>query len=116
MKTKIAYEKQTIERMLLVYCRLKHNRKGKSPLCENCKSLKEYAHARLTNCMFGEEKPACRKCPVHCYKPDMKKEIKEVMQYAGPRMLFFYPKDFVIHFVELFTQKKVERKQKKQSQ
>jgi len=115
MTPRIDYEKQTIERMLLVYCRLKHNRKHHESLCDYCEKLKKYAHARLTNCMFGEEKPACKKCPVHCYKPDMRSEMREVMKFAGPRMLFYYPKDFAIHIIDAYTRKKVERKQKKQS-
>ena len=36
-------------------------------------------------------KPKCSKCPVHCYKPDMREKIKAVMRYAGPRMIYRYP-------------------------
>ena len=46
---------------------------------------------RLSRCPFGENKTTCRLCPVHCYKPEMKKRMQEVMRYAGPRMLLYHP-------------------------
>ncbi len=33
------------------------------------------------------EKPVCAKCPVHCYQPRYRQQVREVMRYAGPRML-----------------------------
>ncbi|MFS8651978.1 MAG: nitrous oxide-stimulated promoter family protein [Caldibacillus sp.] len=30
--------------------------------------MKKYAWVRLSVCRFGEEKPACSNCSVHCYK------------------------------------------------
>lgn len=35
-------------------------------------------------------KPA-RLCPVHCYKRDMRERMRQVMRYAGPRMLWVHP-------------------------
>ena len=32
-------------------------------------ALNAYADKRLDKCVFGEEKPACKQCPVHCYQP-----------------------------------------------
>jgi len=98
MSSNILYEKQTIERMLQLYCRLKHN--SLNELCSECNELKNYAHARLDKCKFGEKKPACRNCPVHCYKSDKRKAMKNVMRFTGPRMLLYYPKDFFIHLLK----------------
>lgn len=39
--------------------------------------------------MYG--KNTCRLCPIHCYKPAMKERMREVMRYAGPRMLLYHP-------------------------
>lgn len=89
-------EKKVVDKMITIYCRANH--KLASGLCEECTVLKNYAMKRLENCPFGEDKPTCESCPVHCYKSDMRLKIKEVMRFAGPRMLFRYPIDAVRHF------------------
>jgi len=94
--TQIEYEQHIVYRMLLVFCR-KHHDSDKNLLCKNCTQLNNYAQLRLENCKFGNDKPACKKCPVHCYKPVMREQIREVMRYSGPRMAFYYPIDAVKH-------------------
>lgn len=61
------------------------------PLCPQCQALLDYAHRRLEHCKFGEDKPSCTRCPVHCYKPAMREQIRQVMRYSGPRMLLHDP-------------------------
>lgn len=61
------------------------------PLCPQCQALLDYAHQRLERCRFGEDKPSCTRCPVHCYKPAMREQIRQVMRYSGPRMLLHDP-------------------------
>lgn len=60
-------------------------------LCPQCQALLDYAHKRLEHCKFGEDKPSCARCPVHCYKPAMREQIRQVMRYSGPRMLLHNP-------------------------
>ena len=60
-------------------------------LCPQCQALLDYAHQRLEHCRFGEDKPSCTRCPVHCYKPAMREQIRQVMRYSGPRMLLHDP-------------------------
>ena len=67
------------------------NRTATSPLCPECAALLDYAHRRLDSCRFGNDKPSCRKCPVHCYRADMRERIRTVMRWAGPRMIFRHP-------------------------
>jgi hypothetical protein len=86
---RIAREKRTVEAMIRIYCRAHHGRRGE--LCGDCCELLQYAFCRLDRCPFGAEKTACARCPVHCYKPAMRQRIKDVMRYAGPRMLFRHP-------------------------
>ena len=62
-----------------------------SPLCPECAALLDYALRRLDSCRFGNGKPSCRKCPVHCYRADMRERIRTVMRWAGPRMIFHHP-------------------------
>ncbi|GGC90152.1 nitrous oxide-stimulated promoter family protein [Enterococcus wangshanyuanii] len=50
-----------------------------------------YARTRLEFCQFGEEKTTCQRCPVHCYQPKYREQMKKVMRYSGPRMLVRHP-------------------------
>jgi len=75
-------EKKVVTRMVSIYCRSAHD--AKEPPCEECKIVLDYALQRLERCPFGEEKPTCASCPIHCYKHDMRLKIKEVMRTAGP--------------------------------
>lgn len=64
---------------------------GGSGLCGECRELLEYSLARLDHCKFGNAKTKCHKCPVHCYRPDMREKIRTVMRFSGPRMLLYHP-------------------------
>ena len=79
---------KTIEAMVRLYCR-GHGHAG--PLCPDCAGLLHYAARRLERCVFGDAKPNCAACVVHCYRADMREQIRIVMRWAGPRMLFRHP-------------------------
>lgn len=106
IKSQIALQKKTVAAMVRIYCSVEHvaarRRAGLSDgigkLCADCQALLDYAHLRLTKCPYQDDKPTCVKCPIHCYKPDMKERIKTVMRRAGPRMLFLHPWLTVLHF------------------
>ncbi len=87
--TKIEKEKNTVELMIGIYCHAHHN--TKDGLCEECSTLRNYAHERLSHCRFGEDKTKCKVCPVHCYRSDMRESIRRVMRYSGPRMMLYHP-------------------------
>lgn len=90
-------EARTIEAMIRIYCRGQHGtREG---LCPECTTLQEYAGLRLEKCPFQEEKTTCAKCPVHCYRPAMREQIRVVMRYAGPRMLWRHPVLAIMHLL-----------------
>ncbi len=95
------FEKKTVYKMIAIYCKDHHNtEKG---LCVSCQALYDYAVERYDKCPFGEEKPVCSKCKVHCYKRSMREKIKEVMRYAGPRMLFKHPIHTIVYFYHKWT-------------
>ncbi|MBR5813546.1 MAG: nitrous oxide-stimulated promoter family protein, partial [Bacteroidaceae bacterium] len=54
---------------------------------------------RLEHCKFGNGKSTCQKCPVHCYKPQMRERMRAVMRWSGPRMLLYYPIDAIKHLI-----------------
>ena len=92
--SRIDEEKRTVEQMIRLYCRLKE---GNKILCVECTTMLEYARKRLDHCKFGNSKTTCRKCPVHCYKPEMRERMKDVMRFSGPRMMWYYPIDAIKH-------------------
>ena len=91
-------EERTIEAMIELYCHDIHN--TKSGLCPECSKLLEYVRSRLDKCPFKENKPVCAKCPVHCYQPNMREQIKTVMRYSGPRMAFGHPILALFHIID----------------
>lgn len=87
MGKRIEREKMTIQRMIALY-----QRRCPGALADNAhyQALNAYADKRLDKCVFGENKPACKQCPVHCYQPAKREEMKQIMRWAGPRMLWRY--------------------------
>jgi hypothetical protein len=94
-------ECKTIEKMIGLYCCKKHKTSA-GQLCDDCFELARYAAQRTENCPFGPAKPTCAKCPIHCYKPIMRHRIRQVMRYAGPRMLIRYPHLAILHLLDGF--------------
>jgi len=91
-------ELNTIKKMVRLYCR--DNHEGGVHPCARCQELLEYAELRLKNCPFQEGKTTCGNCRVHCYKPSKRQEIKEVMRYAGPRMIIHHPIMALAHLID----------------
>ncbi|WP_334076822.1 nitrous oxide-stimulated promoter family protein [Paenibacillus sanfengchensis] len=124
---RIVREKKTVQHMIAIYCRSRHRLRvqeaygvqaaegasaSASPtsasdptvpstrLCRECEDLLTYALKRLTYCRFGENKTTCAACPVHCYAPEPREDIKKVMRFAGPRMLWTHPVLTVRHLLD----------------
>lgn len=96
--SRIEREKKIVSLMIRLYCRhVEHH----AQLCDSCRSLMEYACQRLERCSFGEEKKACRRCPVRCYKPAMREKMRLVMRTIGPRMIFYAPMETLRHWLNL---------------
>jgi predicted amidophosphoribosyltransferase len=93
---RIEREKKVIKLMVELFCRRHHD--SLNELCPDCRDLLNYAHRRLDKCKFGQAKPVCNKCPVHCYQKEMRERIRQVMRYAGPRMLYTHPLAALEHF------------------
>ena len=93
---RIQNEKKIVEQMIRLYCR---HKEGNKELCQECTEILNYAQKRLSNCKFGNNKPTCKQCPIHCYQPKMRIKIKQRMQWAGPRMLLYHPLTAIMHIV-----------------
>lgn len=83
-------EFETMQRMVEIYCADHHAPADAGP-CEDCRVFLEYAGRRLEKCPYGEGKPVCAKCPIHCYKRAQREQARAIMRYAGPRMAWRHP-------------------------
>jgi hypothetical protein len=106
-------EQETVEAMIGIYCRGTHG--TRAGLCGECEALRNYARQRLQKCPFQEGKTTCAKCPVHCYRPEMREKIRVVMRYAGPRMLYRHPVMAIQHVLDGRRQEAIRRTPRKQA-
>ncbi len=107
-KTRREREAIIVQAMIKMFCQAKHDSKGL--LCTDCQSLSVYAEKRLLSCMFGEIKPVCKECPVHCYSPQKREQMRLVMRWAGPRMILRRPFYAITHLIDNLTAPKPKGK------
>lgn len=68
--------------------------------CPECAELLRYAERRRAYCP-KDPKPFCSHCDTHCYAPEMRERMREVMRYSGPRSLLHgHAIDGVKHLIE----------------
>ena len=96
MAGKIQREQRIVALMIDIYCR---KRLGLVETPPEYEELKAYACRRLERCRWQEAKPACKRCPTHCYAPAMRQKIREVMCWTGPRMLLYAPVAAIRHWI-----------------
>ncbi len=101
-------EHRTLGAMISIYCRNEHKTE-RDQLCSSCSKLLKYAGQRIDKCIYGDNKPVCSKCPVHCYNADMRDKVKKVMQYSGPRMLRKHPLLTARYFYRKLFKSKVRK-------
>ncbi len=91
-------ERRTVAAMVALACRDLHG--GRDGLCPGCAELLDYAARRIERCPFGDGKPACAACPVHCYRPEPRERMRTIMRYAGPRMPWRHPLLALAHLLD----------------
>jgi len=94
---RIEREIKTVGVMIDMFCRHHHDSDKR---CKDCQELFEYANQKVLKCPFGNDKPTCAKCQIHCYKPEMRERIKAVMKFSGPKMIVFHPILALIHLIK----------------
>ena len=92
-------EHDTVVCMAHIYCE-DHHEHLPGELCADCAALMQYSQRRLAKCPYGEKKPTCANCPIHCYKPEPREQMREIMRYAGPRMLLRHPLLTIAHYID----------------
>lgn len=94
----VELEKRTITAMINLYCRGNHS--PNSGLCDSCAALLDYSLEHTDHCQWRTKKPACSRCPIHCYQKEMREQIRTVMRFAGPRMVWHHPYLAFIHLLK----------------
>lgn len=94
-------EYRTMECMVEIWCADHHGTAhGDQGPCGECRDFLAYAARRLEKCPYGEAKPTCAKCPIHCYKRAQRELARDIMRYAGPRMTLRHPWLSLMHLVD----------------
>ncbi|MBN1628960.1 MAG: nitrous oxide-stimulated promoter family protein [Thermoleophilia bacterium] len=107
LSRRLRREKKTLEVMIRMYCAANHGAAGAGPdgagtdaLCDQCAELLAYSVQRIDRCRFGNDKPTCAWCSVHCFRTDMRERVREVMRYSGPRMASRHPCLALAHLLD----------------
>ena len=66
-------------------------------LCPECRGLLDYAIARRRACPL-DPKPACKDCPIHCYKPEHRATIRSIMRFSGRHLILRGRLDLLWHY------------------
>jgi hypothetical protein len=112
---KMQRDLKTLALFIRIYCEKKHAEREKSlvrlkthdieaiarrpvELCSECTKLLAHAFVKRSRCPM-EPKPACKHCPSHCYHPDYRARIREVMKYSGCHMVLTGRLDYLFHLL-----------------
>ncbi len=113
LQGKRAREKDVVTLMIRLHCTKRHAEEREAAgtphgeLCPECAELAAYACNRVDRCPFMETKTFCSNCRVHCYRPEMRERIREVMRFSGPRMMLYHPVMAVRHLIESRREKRL---------
>ena len=102
-----------LARFIELFCRAKHDRnessqvpvpeilqssgKQRMSLCKECAGLLEHGMAKRALCPLNP-KPSCKNCRIHCYGPEYRRKIREIMAYSGKRMILRGRLDYLWHY------------------
>ena len=106
---------KTLASFVTMYCDKRHGDREKSPvilkahdlsslagrtvcLCAECTKLLSHAIVKRVHCPL-DPKPACKRCPKHCYAPKYRRTIQQVMRYSGREMLLSGRLDYLFHLL-----------------
>ncbi|MGB9731750.1 MULTISPECIES: nitrous oxide-stimulated promoter family protein [Calditerrivibrio] len=98
---RIKKDAKTLRTFIKIYCREYHLKNGipedGDGLCRECLELLQYALKRDEKCPL-DPKPKCKDCKIHCYKPEMRLKIKEVMKFSGIYLIKRGRIDYIFHY------------------
>jgi len=66
--------------------------------CTQCRDFLLYAIERRLNCPL-EERPVCKHCQIHCYRPEYREKVREIMRYSGKALIKRGRLDLLWHYL-----------------
>ena len=67
-------------------------------LCPDGTAFLQYAVKKRLCCPLEAEKPTCRRCRIHCYAPQQRALVKQIMAWSGKRMILRGRLDYLWHY------------------
>ena len=115
MDRKVDKDVGALAKFMEVYCKHKHPDLDKEPwlspdsqgtsklnpkplLCPECSALLGYSADRRRLCPL-HPKPTCKNCKIHCYAPENRAKIREVMRFSGMHMIKRGRVDMIFHYL-----------------
>ncbi len=86
--------------MIVIYCKAHHEQETNHSLCNECQGILDYALKKIELCPQMDNKPTCERCSIHCYRKEERETIRNIMRYAGPRMMFKHPIAAIVHIFD----------------
>lgn len=80
----------TLRNLFGIYCR-KNHAPEKGVLCSSCQSELKYAVHKTKICTEKDMGKTCSECRVHCFEPEHREKIREIMRFSGPRLMWSHP-------------------------
>jgi hypothetical protein len=98
-----------IGKFVEVYCSGKHEKSVRKSvvlpsglaeriICPDCEAFFEYAVTKRMRCPLEAEKPTCKHCRIHCYDKQRREKVREIMSYAGRRLMMRGRLDYLWHY------------------
>lgn len=108
MTAQIKKDLQVIARFTEVWCG-GHQHTGRQPvvlpgggrsfaLCPTCAEFVAYAVNKRLNCPLKADKPRCKRCRIHCYAPQQREMVRQIMAWSGRQMILRGRVDYLWHY------------------
>ncbi len=68
------------------------------PVCGECHAFLLYAFQRRINCPLAE-RPSCKHCHVHCYRPGHRDKVRKIMRFSGQYLIRRGRLDLLWHYL-----------------
>jgi len=76
---------------------LQQGERSPKTICVECADLLAHGMKKRALCPL-DPKPTCKSCHVHCYTPEYRQKIREIMAYSGRRMILRGRLDYLWHY------------------
>ena len=102
MASKVDEDIKVLRQFIQIYCDTKHKDRAKTNeddiiLCEECHDTLRYSSLRREYCPQNP-KPTCKNCEIHCYKPEYRQRIKDIMRHSGMILIKRGRFDLIFHY------------------